>query len=166
VAAVSIANTKKGRETNVAAIIAPAVVNGRVTPNQLSSFSPMKPFLPRANSKAVPPATGGRTIGSRTTARRIFKPFIWLFAKTHPRGSPNRKQIAAADVATINDSVIDRRTDSSVAISMKVDHGVLCDNPINGTIKNIEEMKAPNQRRGGIDLEVLIVNWSSEPVFL
>jgi hypothetical protein len=27
-------------------------------------------------------------------------------------------------------------------------------------------MKAPNQRRGGIDLEVLIVNWSSEPVFL
>ncbi len=115
-AADSMVKTKKGSATNVAAIIAPAVVNGRVTPNQLSSFSPTKPFLPKANSNAVPPATGGRTMGKRTMARIILNPRNSALAKTQPSGIPRKTQMPAELVAITIERLIDRRTVSSVAI--------------------------------------------------
>ena len=112
----SMDRIKKGRATNVAAIIAPAVVNGRVIPNQLFNFSPMKPFLPSANSNAVPPATGGRTIGKRTIALTTFNPLNLALAKTKPSGIPKITQMQAELVAMIIERLIDRRTVSSVAI--------------------------------------------------
>ena len=62
----SIAKIKNGKDTNEPATTAPVVVNGSLSPSQLSSLSPIKPFLPSANNSAVPPATGGSTIGKRT----------------------------------------------------------------------------------------------------
>tara|TARA_B100000427_G_C15361885_1_gene530251 strand:- start:20 stop:658 length:639 start_codon:yes stop_codon:yes gene_type:complete len=112
----SMDKTKKGSATNVAAIIAPAVVNGRVIPSQLFNFSPMKPFLPSANSNAVPPATGGRTIGRRTTALTIFSPLNLALAKIQPSGIPKITQMQAELVAIIIERLMDRRTVSSVAI--------------------------------------------------
>ena len=120
----SIDKTKKGSATNVAAIIAPAVVKGRVIPNQLFNFSPMKPFLPNANNNAVPPATGGSTIGKRTTALTIFNPLNSTLAKIQPSGIPKIRQMHAELVAMIIERLIDRITVSSVAIWAKDDQGV------------------------------------------
>ena len=119
----SMLKTKKGKETNEAATIAPAVVNGSVTPNQLSSCSPIKPFLPRAKSKAVPPATGGRTIGKRTIALTNFKPRKSAFAKTQPSGMPKIRQMNAEHVAIIIERLMDFKTVSSVTICTNDDQG-------------------------------------------
>ncbi len=67
------------------------------------------------------------------------------------------KQRTLADVATIKDSVIDRKTVSSVIVWKKVDQGVLCDRPIKGTIRRSEAIEAPSQRTRGIALGALII---------
>ena len=115
--------TKNGKETNEAANTAPAVVNGSVTPNQLSKCSPIKPFLPRAKSKAVPPATGGRTIGKRTIALTSFNPLKSAFARIQPSGIPRIRQMNAEHVATIMERLMDLKTVSSVTICTNDDHG-------------------------------------------
>lgn len=59
----------RGSATKLAATTAPAVVNGSEMPNQESSHWPTRPRRPSANSSAVPPTTGGNTIGTSTAAR-------------------------------------------------------------------------------------------------
>ena len=103
----SIAKIKKGKDTNVAATTAPVVVNGSLSPSQLSSLSPIKPFLPSANNNAVPPATGGSTIGKRTIDLTNFIPLNFALAKTQPSGIPSNRQIPAEHVATIMERPMD-----------------------------------------------------------
>ena len=132
----STATTKKGIETNTAATTDPAVVNGRVKPNQSFSHLPKKPCLPKAKSKAVPPTTGGRTIGRSTTARSNFIKEKLDLAKNHAIGIPNTNTIRAAEKLTNKESKKASRMTSLPRRSDSPDHGILCKSPISGDRRN------------------------------
>jgi len=128
----STATTKKGIETKTAARIDPVVLNGRVIPNQLLSHLPKKPCLPKAKSKAVPPTTGGRTIGRSTIARRSLINGNFALAKNHAIGVPNASTIRVAEKLTISDRKKASETTSVPRRSTKPDQGILCRSPRRG----------------------------------
>src|SRR5665213_1050903 len=96
---------RKGIATKVSAITTPAVVNGRVMPNVESSQEPTSPRLPKASSSAIPPTTGGRTMGSVVSARSRLRPRNSTLAKTHASGTPKTSAITVADSEATSDSL-------------------------------------------------------------
>jgi hypothetical protein len=111
-------------------------VNGRVKPNQSFNHLPKKPCLPKAKSKAVPPTTGGRTIGRSTTARSNFIKEKLDLAKNHAIGIPNMNTIRAAEKLTNKESKKASRMTSLPRRSVSPDQGILCKSPISGDKRN------------------------------
>ena len=70
----STVSTRNGIDTKVSAITTPAVVKGSVIPKPLSNSIPRRPRRPKARRRAMPPTTGGRTMGSVVKARSRFRP--------------------------------------------------------------------------------------------
>src|SRR5580700_231344 len=90
--------TKNGMATNDSATITPGVVNGSEKPTALYSGSPTRPRRPYASSSAMPPTTGGSTIGSVVKPRTRALPRNCTRASSQASGKP--KTSASAVVAS------------------------------------------------------------------
>ena len=99
----STVRTRKGIATNVAARIAPKVVNGTRIPIA-SSAGPKRPRRPNAKRSATPPTTGGRIIGRVVSARATSRPGNGTRAYTHASGTPSTRARAVAASETTNES--------------------------------------------------------------
>src|ERR1700674_252108 len=95
---------RNGMATKVSAMTTPAVVNGSVMPKVLSSHDPTSPRLPNASRSAMPPTTGGRTMGRVVNARRRLRPGNATLAKTHASGTPRTSPTAVAESEAIRES--------------------------------------------------------------
>ncbi len=82
--------TWKGDATNVCAMTTAIGVNGKLRPIA-SSQGPAMPLRPKATSRPIPAAAGGKTAGIETKARRSSLPQKWPRARTMARGVPKRQ---------------------------------------------------------------------------
>src|SRR5258706_4539559 len=84
----------------------PTVVKGNVIPKVLASQAPNSPRRLKASRSAMPPTTGGSTIGKVVKARRRLRPGNATRAYTHASGTPRTTATALADKDQINESFI------------------------------------------------------------
>ncbi len=90
--------------TNDSATMTPASVNGKENPVALYSGSPMNPRRPNASSSAMPPTTGGSTIGSVVRPRSSPLPRNCPRASCHASGNPNPSAMTVLDSDATRDS--------------------------------------------------------------
>jgi hypothetical protein len=117
-------------------------VNGRVMPKVLSSHDPTRPRLPNARSKAMPPTTGGRTMGRVAKARRRFRPGNSTRAKTQASGTPRTSPMAVADSDAISDSFRASMVSGAVSDLTASPHGERTMRPSRGRMKNAAPIAA------------------------
>jgi hypothetical protein len=122
--------------TNDSATMTPARVNGSEIPNALSSGSPMNPRRPWGSSSAIPPATGGSTIGSVVSPRTSPLPRKLLRARIQASGNPN----SSAMTMLASEAMMESPSASSellfVMMPKTLPHGAPVIIPISGNTKN------------------------------
>ncbi len=141
--------TRNGIATNASAITTPAVVNGRVIPNQSSRDFPTMPLRPRAISRATPPTTGGRTRGRVTRARTSPRPGNSTRASSQASGTPMTRLTAVAAVAQTSDSWSACHTSALVSSSGRLRQGARTSRAISGTTRNARPSNAGTRRGSG-----------------
>ena len=128
----STAMTRNGMATNTCAITIAVRVNGNEMPHQSYKKRPNTPLRPNDVSNAIPPTTGGRTIGTMQMVRIAPRPFTCARAKNHARGTPNRVAITAAITDVSSETKRASRVALCEAILPNSDHGARKNNEING----------------------------------
>ena len=123
--------------TKVSATTTPAVVNGRVIPNQASRYCPTTPVRPSASSRATPPTTGGSTSGSVTRARSR-RAARERGAGQHPgqRHAEHQRQPRWPSVAENSDSRSAVSTSASASSRGRPRHGARSSSPSSGSSRN------------------------------
>src|SRR5438105_15791204 len=127
--------------TNVSARTTPAVVNGSETP-ATASHEPSRPLRPNASSSAMPPTTGGRTIGSVVNARTTVRPRKPTRAYPHASGTPRTRASAVAESDAARDSLSASRVSGDASARAASPHGVLTTSPISGATKKAAPIAA------------------------
>src|SRR5205085_3933130 len=104
---------------------------GRWTPTR-SSWGPTRPRRPRARSRAVPPTTGGRTMGRVVRARTRLRPRYSTRACTPAKGTPRARARAVADTDVTRDRRRAWPASSEVSAGQAFDQGAFHSSPARG----------------------------------
>src|SRR3979409_256732 len=125
-------------------------------PKELASQPPSRPRRPKASSRATPPTTGGRTIGSTVTARSTPPPGKLIRANVQASGTPKTRAMAVAE----NDASRERRsavrTSGERSWSQVVAQGVRRTRPISGMTKNAAATAASARKATGAARRTLV----------
>src|SRR3984893_4985529 len=103
---------------------------------KVASQPPSTPRRPKANSKATPPTTGGRTIGSTVTARNTARPGKLRRANVQASGTPKTRAMAVAENEASRERRSAVKTSGERSWSQVAAQGVRRTMPISGTTKN------------------------------
>src|SRR5437899_761049 len=118
-------------------------------PKVVASQPPSRPRRPKASSRATPPTTGGRTIGSTVTARSTARPGKVSRARVQASGTPKTRAIAVADNEASSDRRSAVRTSGDRSWSDIELHGVRSTRPISGIRKNAAPIPASTSNATG-----------------
>src|ERR1700730_3953176 len=103
---------------------------------KVASQPPSTPRRPKANSKATPPTTGGRTIGSTVTARNTARPGKLRRANVQASGTPKTRAMAVAENEASRERRSAVKTSGERSWSQVAAQGVRRTMPISGMTKN------------------------------
>src|SRR5437870_7718897 len=133
-------------------------------PKVVASQPPSRPRRPNASSRATPPTTGGRTIGSTVTARSTARPGKLSRARVQASGTPKTRAIAVADNEASSDRRSAVRTSGDRSWSQIALHGVRSTRPISGIRKNAAPIPASTSNATGAAGRTPAALWAGKAI--
>src|SRR2546430_5374516 len=133
-------------------------------PRPDASQPPTNPRRPKASSRATPPTTGGKTIGSTVTARSTARPGNLSRAKVHASGTPKTRAIAVAEKEASSERRSAVRTSGERSCCQVDAHGVRSARPTRGTRKKAAPTPANTRSATGAAGRGLLALWTGKAI--
>src|SRR5438445_1500127 len=133
-------------------------------PKVVASQPPSRPRRPNASSRATPPTTGGRTMGSTVTARSTARPGKVSRARVQASGTPKTRAIAVADKEASSDRRSAVRTSGDRSWSQIALPGVRSTRPISGIRKNAAPIPASTSNATGAAGRTPTALWAGKAI--